>query len=354
MKGGKFVQILTRAVHIIDYEGETVHNRSTPATFDEYVSELISHINSNIRVRKYKTRSNSTEIINCIRQIRRSQASAEVSNPDFDAIARRLLLSESEAQNRVAHLTNVQKGSLIQALLFDEASGSFKYLLAKVEHSGFVDDGDFSFKTGFSKDKKTIWKSCLFDLTSENEEVYYANIYSNTSAKYWSESFLELDELVTDEKNTRTAFKCLDAYLNNNIKSTAPRDHTIIRNAIVAYFKSNEHFDYDVMLETVLGQYTPTDLSNEKLDILRSELLQLPDKKDFERQFNSIVSDIDERISVTYEVNNSVKIRVTDAIQDIAQTIVAYTGADGVQYIRIRVTNQDTFQRFANNNQNSR
>ena len=55
--------------------------------------------------------------------------------------------------------TNVQKGSLIQALLYDEDKDSSMYLLAKVEHTDFVDDTDFSFKSGFSKDTKKIWKS---------------------------------------------------------------------------------------------------------------------------------------------------------------------------------------------------
>ncbi len=39
-------------------------------------------------------------------------------------------------------------------LLFDEENKTSIYLLAKDEHSDFVDDSDFSFKSGFSKDKK--------------------------------------------------------------------------------------------------------------------------------------------------------------------------------------------------------
>ena len=66
------------------------------------------------------------------------------------------------------------KGSLIQALLYDEENESFSYLLAKVEHSDFVDDADLSFKSGFSKNKKTYWKSCLFSLKELNEGTYYS------------------------------------------------------------------------------------------------------------------------------------------------------------------------------------
>lgn len=75
----------------------------------------------------------------------------------IDFIAQRLLLKEREAQTTVVHMnTNVQKGSLIQALLYDEDKDKYTYLLAKVEHTDFVDDSDFSFKSGFSKDMKNF------------------------------------------------------------------------------------------------------------------------------------------------------------------------------------------------------
>lgn len=83
----------------------------------------------------------------------------------------------------------MQKGSLIQTLLFDETVEKYEYLLAKVEHTEWVDDSDFAFKTGFSKDKKTIWKSCLFDLSDLTATEFYAKVYLRNFArffkKYW-------------------------------------------------------------------------------------------------------------------------------------------------------------------------
>ena len=102
-------------------------------------------------------------------------------------LARRLLLEETKAQIQIRHTnTTVQKGSLIQALLFDDIAEKYVYLLAKVEHTEWVDDSDFTFKTGFSKDKKTIWKSCLFDLSNLTAQEFYAKVYSDTKAQYWS------------------------------------------------------------------------------------------------------------------------------------------------------------------------
>ena len=56
----------------------------------------------------------------------------------------------------------VQKGSLILSLI--EHDENLLFLLAKVEHTDFFDDTDYSIKSGFSKDTKKIWKTCLFEI----------------------------------------------------------------------------------------------------------------------------------------------------------------------------------------------
>ena len=78
---------------------------------------------------------------------------------------------------------SVQKGSLIFALFED--NGNRKCILAKIEHTGFFDERDYSERFGFSKDTKKIWKTCMFDLNNLNADQFQAKIYSNTVAKYW-------------------------------------------------------------------------------------------------------------------------------------------------------------------------
>lgn len=343
------MEILTTSIRIIDYENNKVYTRDTPESFDEYVTELINHINSNTSVRDFKTKSVDTEVITCVKQLWQNRSDDAVIEAKTNTIANRLLEKEIEAQGRVARMnTNVQKGSLIQALLFDETQEVFTYLLAKVEHSNFVDDTDFTFKSGFSKDKKTLWKSCLIDLPSPVAQEYYAKIYSNTVAKYWSDDFLELEEMISDETNTSKAFKAIEGVLNRNIKAVAPRDHIIIRNSIISYFKNKDHFDYSEMIDSVLGQYQTTDLTTEKLNTLKEKLNTLPETKNFDRQFSPIASVINARIRKVYEVNDGVQIRITDEIPDIANTITAYREDDGTKYIKIKTNNDLTFQRFSN------
>lgn len=339
--------IINRSIRIIDYESSHILTRDTPATFDNYVSELIAHINTNASVREYKTRSTATEVIGSVLQIFANKENNETVLAKTNGIANRLLRKEIEAQGRIGRLnTNVQKGSLIQALLHNEHENTYTYLLAKVEHSGFVDDSDFTFKTGFSKDKKTIWKSCLFDLSDPEVEEFNARIYSNTVAKYWSDDFLELDEMISDEANTLKAFKALDTTLNQNLRGIITPDHTIIRNAIISYFKNNEHIDFPMMIETVLGQYDPVDLSSEKILSLKEKMLQLPLKKNFDHQFNSVARVINARIKKVYQVNDGIQLKITDAIADLSNTILAYRDDDGTRYIKIKTNNDETFERF--------
>lgn len=342
------MEIVIQTIRIIDYENNAVYIRDTPEAFSDYVRQLITYINGNTSIREYCTRSVNTEVISCILDIIKNQIDTDFVTRKIDFIANRLLLKECEAQTTVAHITNVQKGSLIQALLYDDERDKYTYLLAKVEHMDFVDDSDFSFKSGFSKDMKKLWKSCIFDIDDLNAPSFQAKIYSNTVAKYWYDNFLELDQVVSDEVNTDKAFRAIDSTLNRNIKNIAPRDHTLLRNAVIAYFKSNDYIDYETMIQSTLENYHPVELEQEKMDKVIEKIRELPDKHNFDRQFNTVSSTINARIKKVYDVCQGIQLKITDAIDDLDDTILAYRETDGNRYIRIKTDNDLTFRRFSN------
>ena len=339
------LSVLTKSIHLIDYQNSSVLVRKIPDTFNEYVYELINYITDNKFVRHYKTRSESTQVISNIKSV---AIDKDIMNFCSSDIAKRLLLKESEAQSRIQRLqTSVKKGSLIQALVDKQDTGELIYLLAKVEHSNFVDDSDLSFKTGFSKDKKTIWKTCIFSINSEDDySVQDALIYSDTKAKYWSNDFLEVDELITDELNTNNAFRAIDETLSRNVKKVAPNDYVYIRNSVIGYLKSNEHIDYIMMINTLLGDYVPTELSSSSLSSLKAKLNELPTKKNFDYQFTSIPTVIKAKIKKTYPVYAGIEIKVNDYIDNIKDTIRAYEDSDGIKYLKIKTNNDNTYNFF--------
>lgn len=339
---------IQKSIHIINYEAQFITPREAPESFEAYVAELINHIKNNISVREYKTRSSATEVIGCILDLCANQNDGEFVSEKMSTMAKRLLLKETEAQVQIRRTnTTVQRGSLIQALLFDEITDNFSYLLAKVEHTEWVDDSDFTFKTGFSKDKKTMWKSCLFDLSSLAATEFHARIYSDTKAQYWSNGFLELDEMNSDEYNTTRAFQAIDATLGHGFRGITSPDHTIIRNAFVNHLKSNEHIDYSTMVETVLGNYEPVDpnISTDKIMDIKAKLLEQPEKKKFDHQFNAVSSAINARIRRVYPINDGIDLKVTRDIDDLSCTIQAVE-QNGIRYIRVRTNNEETFRRF--------
>ncbi len=346
------MEIITKSVHLIDYENGTTRTVVPPEAFEEYISELISYINSNTTIREFTTVSNRTEVISSILDTQVYIDHADVVQKNANIIASRLLKKETETQERIEHLDiQVQKGSLIQALILDEATKNPTYLLAKVEHGGFIDDADFSFKSGFSKDKKTIWKTCLFDLSSTGTDHIPAKIYSNTAAKYWWSDFLELAPVKDDEHNTQAAFKAIDSTINRIIKDMAPFDHTIIRNAFVSHFKTSDHLDYDRMVHEVMDNYVPTDFPQEKLVALRDRLLELPDERKFDRQFTPVASAIAARIKKVYDIYPGIKLQISGEIDHIENIISAGRDSNGSLYIKIKTTDNVTFQRFYNKRQ---
>ena len=342
------MEIVIQTIRIIDYENNAFYVRDTPETFSDYVRQLITYINGNTSIREYRTRSVNTEVISCILDIVKNQIDSDLVMGKIDFIANRLLLKEREAQTSVAHMdTNVQKGSLIQALLYDEEDDKYTYLLAKVEHTDFVDDSDFSFKSGFSKDMKKLWKSCTFEIDDLNAASFSAKVYSNTVAKYWYDNFLELDQVVSDEVNTDKAFRAIESTLNRNVKNIAPRDHTLLRNSLIAYFRSNDFIDYNTMITNTVENYHPVELEQEKLEKVIEKLRELPEKHNFDQQFNTVSSAINARIRKVYDVCHGVQLKITDAIDDFDDTIKAYRDNDGNRYIRIKTDNDLTYRRFS-------
>ena len=79
--------IENRSIYVIDYENNRILSREIPATFDEYVRELINHINENDSVRDYKTRSKYTEVISGAIAIASQKDSSPIITPWITDIA---------------------------------------------------------------------------------------------------------------------------------------------------------------------------------------------------------------------------------------------------------------------------
>ena len=339
------MKVITQAIRVIDYENDKVLTRNIMPNFSEYIEQLICYIDGNTSVREYRTQSKNTEIISEVLEIVQHQNEPDLVTHNVDMIAARLLRKEKETNERIAQLnTNVQKGSLILALLEDE--GRISFLLAKVEHTDFFDDTDYSIKSGFSKDTKKIWKTCIFEIDDIRASEFYARVYSNTVAKYWWHDFLDLEELQSDETNTKIAFRAIETTLSRDLKKAAPHDHMVIRNAMYLYFNSVEHFDYKEMLDKTISNYTPDDMTEEIKNNLIRKLETLPQEKGFDHQFTPVPLVIKSKMKKTYEVYNGIQIRIPGGMEGLEDIICAKQESDGKRYLKIRVNDDNTYQIF--------
>ena len=340
------MRIIHKSIHIIDYEKNSVMQREAPLEFDSYITELIGHVSQASSFKAYKSRSCSTEVLSCVLEMCSDYDTNETVISKTEIIANRLLLKEADAQAQIARTnTNVKKGSLVQVLLKNDVQKEYSYILAKVEHSEWIDDYDFTFKTGFSKEKKAFWKSCLIQIPNLSSSEFSSKVHTISGAKYWSDAFLEFDEVNTDAMNTRLAFKAIDAVLNQSFKGTASPDRTVIRNTFIGYLKNNELVNYSTMVDSVLENYQPYDASHEKINSIRLKLHEAPEKKGFDGQFTAMNKAINARIKQVYPVTDGVELKINQAINQLSNTIQSFE-VDGVKYIRIRTTDENTYKAF--------
>ena len=174
--------IIFKSIHNIDLEQNKVIDREIPEHFNSYIESLIEFINSNKRIRNYKPRSQSTQVITNIKTIIESMQTDSIDEELITLnnyeIAERLLIEEVKKQENISRLgNNIKKGSVIQVILKKE--DTYKYLIAKVDFAEWIDNDDFATKIGFSAKSKDIGKTCLLEIREEGAS------YSFESAKIY-------------------------------------------------------------------------------------------------------------------------------------------------------------------------
>jgi hypothetical protein len=327
------MNILNIALHLVDVATSSVSpiTMSTQhADLKRYIEELLEKITSAESKRKFKFGSNTTEVKSSINRM--------LQGEDFDVaskiVADRLLTKEILAQADIAQLKyEIQKGVLIQAVI--EKNNRKQFVIAKADHSNYLDDQQYRARTGLPI-KKKIYKAFLAQFDASGRIIHLYVYDTNASiAKYWWSDFLELTEENTDEHNTDRAFESIDKGVMAKIKEEYRADHNILRNRMLGFFRSSGVFEMDAFIENTIGDYEPI---NSALDVegLKSKIRQLPEKKGFDTQFNIKVEVIKaKKLKNVIPINDKIELHINDYIGDLSQIIHAYV-RDGEKYIRIK------------------
>lgn len=327
------MNIVSNSLHLIDVGSGSI-NAIQIATDNEdlkkYLKELLEKITSSSSKRKFSFERDTTEVKSSLDRI----ISGEDFSPCAEINARRLLQKEKTAQEEYEQLRyEIQKGVLVQSLV--EVDGVMKIIIAKADHTDYLDGEQFRNRKGFPIRKK-IYKAFLAEYNSSNAITEIFVYDTNASiAKYWWSDFLELTEINTDEHNTDRAFEAVDKMIFAKMKSDFPADHNILRNRVLGYFRSSSVFEMDSFIENAFRDYTPVNEDLNVPDMVR-KIRELPEKKGFDSHFNIRPEVIKaKKLRSIVPITDKIDLHIKDHIDDLNHIIESYK-YQGEKYIRIK------------------
>lgn len=333
------------SLHIIDHHTETADNveiANQSQELKQYVIRLMEEITKNNSHKKFDFRSDNTEVRNAINFFLNGKESeaAEIN-------ALRLLDVELKAQDKIKHLNrDIQKGSLFQAVFSTEEETLV--IISKADHNKFLDEIDFSLKNGLPWEKR-VFKAFLVRIDNQNTptEIY---VFDTTKkiARYWWDAYLELEETYTDKYNTETSMDILDKKIFNTLKVKHPADHTILRNATIGYFRSEDSFDLNHYLDSVFRNYISVS-DDLPLDGLIQKIEELPARWKFDSQFEIQKDCITKRQVNKVHLTPKIELVLKDHIPNLSEIITTVKDAEGKKFIQIQ--SEEGYERFKTNNQ---
>lgn len=343
------MQVLYSSLHNLDMAKDEPIRKAIPADFNSYMEAYIKFATTeNDSSREYNPIDANRTVLKCVSTIfsnvlHQGDAVTDIEALDdlANSIALKLLDVEKAVQKQIEQLTDVQKGSIVQALITDDEG--YKYVVAKVEHSEWYDGETLEKNFGFPGQNKRVWKSAVIGLNAVDGAVKFTNItaYINTNAKYWTADFLEVQEAKTDAVNTRAVLRTVERVLKP-VKEIAPQDYYNLRNTVVHELQSEQTINYPEMINNLLGSYQP---ASKDVDVkrMRERLLKA---SGFDTQFNTNPKAIDKQSKVKLSVSPSIDVLVKEGIPNWREDFFIHEKADGRTFLMIRCDDQRTLNSF--------
>lgn len=343
------MKILYKSFHLIDVDNEITIRKDISDDFNGFIDDFVEFSNHNEKAKLYKIVQEEDLISDCIKRITKDD-DVSFRNELSDKIASKLLESEKLAQAKIYPTgSKVKKGSLVQALV-QKSEDEYEYILAKVEHSEWYDGIDLHRNSGFSSEKKSIWKFAVYDLYSINGHIVFndVSVFTDTKAKYWTVSFLELEEKRDDAFNTYNAYKAIDNELKNAIKLSSPRDYVVLSNEVQNTMNTPQDLNYSNYVEELIDQYEPVCDEIDK-EVIKDCLLALPERKHFDTEFKTVPASIENKRTKKYKITDGVELMIKSSANDFSSRIIS-TMKNGKRVLEIICDDDETYNAFIEEN----
>lgn len=338
-------------VCIVDYDKPNIENRDVTDDMNGYILDLYNIIEDSDKLQFFTVKDKTMQVINNVINIIKDlhNGDTEGISSMMDSISNRLREKESDAQKKVEKMgIDVKKGSLLQAVFKEPLVNEYEYLISKTEHNRFMEEEKFNIREGFNIDKKNLWKSCMLRCAINDDgevDIIEIKIYLDNSAKYWTEDFLEIEELRDNQQNTQQFFRNVERVLKRNVYNHSKEDYHVLRSSIIEYIRSSNQIDYPEIINDKFKKYKYTGLNNDQKTKLITKLNELQEKKFFDTQFEPDSSALSVRIiKETYKLTNDIDLIVKDINSE--NKIEAYEDDFGKKYVKIETDNEDIYNRY--------
>lgn len=298
-----------------------------------YITQLIEDVSEDGNRREFLFPRDATEVRGLLIKTIQTE---EYDNTSLQ-IAQRLLSKEIDTQDYMDSRNldiDIPKGMLIFSMI-QLTSEIKRYFISKAEYNEFIDDTTFQKRQG-PPVKKKIYKAFSVDIHPDLSMQNVAILDTNTTlAKYWWREFLELEELRSDDDNTKKAFTAIDTKILTPLKSKHPQDSTTLRNSIVRYFRSKEEFQMDDFLENGIGNnYQPFD-STLNIEALKTKIREAATKFKFDSRFRIVQKHIRAKIIKDIPLTSQIELRLKDGIPNI-ENVIYRKVINGRHYVLVK------------------
>lgn len=343
------------AVHTIEGEAEETQLLSfgepDGTDVNKFTEKLFQQSASAQNIKGFAFHRDTTEVHSLLKSLIESFYNSdseynEIFLETSKIISERLLTVQNNYAARFTGINKPKNGGLV--ILLSPLESCIKILISKVDMELYLDKTEAIYRIGLP-DSKATQKSCTITVELIDDDIVFTDIYvTDTQSKistFWTDDFLELVELKSDEKNTTLAFNSIDRLLTDSVKKKSSGDYTELRNHLVGYFQTQPDFKMDEMINHVVGNYVPTD---DRINVtkLKADIEGLAAKKSFDTSFSIDASKIKNRFKRTYKISDKIDLRTFDYIEDLKEVITAKKNSVGVRVLQIKNINEDIYNTF--------
>jgi hypothetical protein len=315
----------------------------------KYTSKLFKQTLENKNKRYFKFSSETSEIFQIVNSLVHNSDSPEfkdIFEGKTESIAKKLLNTQRKFKERYPGINPPKEGSLV--VIVSKREHQIDFLISKVDQEVYISLEDFLYKAGLPEEKATQ-KTCTISYQINGDKYALLDIIVTDSkpkiSPFWSQDFLDLQELKSNEKNTSNAFNSIDTSLSSTLKKISKKDYVELRNNLIGYFRTSSSFKLDEMIDYVIGSYIP---ENQSVDMerVKKNLEKLPTKNDFDTSFDIIVGEVKARFRKTYKISDRMELRTSDFIENMRDVISAKENEYGDKVLEIKDIDEEIYNTF--------